>query len=292
QTAETIYKEQSLVNVEDRIAPLEEVFRIQAADELQSAEKIYLTGSGQNASAIVLAASQGEGLESLTQNMPKCMIPFAGKSILEHLTGQLKKVHVNRISVVVGYKPESVKVSGIKLIENRDFDTTKELSSLALAEAEIKGTNLIVYGDVLMRQYVLEELLNAPEDIVIAVDSAGHVKSGVVIAEDRVKCSAADSWESFNQNPQVVKFWPEPDETCHGQWAGVLKVSETGGFQLKQAMNQLRKTGAFTGMNIPQLLNQVLQNGFPVHALYIRDHCVNVNQVLDVGKAQTFLTGV
>ncbi|MCA9396864.1 MAG: hypothetical protein KC649_06810, partial [Candidatus Omnitrophica bacterium] len=140
--------------------------------------------------------------------------------------------------------------------------------------------------------YVLEELLNAPEDIVIAVDSAGQSKGSAVIAEDRVMCSVADTWESFNQNPKVVKFWPEQEEACHGQWAGILKASDAGGKQLKQVMSQLKKNGEFTGMNIPQLLNRVIQSGFPVHVLYIRDHCVNVNQVLDVGKAQAFLTGV
>jgi len=42
QTAETIFREQSLVGVENKIAPVEEVFRLQNIDELTAAEKKYL----------------------------------------------------------------------------------------------------------------------------------------------------------------------------------------------------------------------------------------------------------
>lgn len=42
QTAETIFKEQSLVGVENKIASVEEVFRLQNIDELTAAEKKYL----------------------------------------------------------------------------------------------------------------------------------------------------------------------------------------------------------------------------------------------------------
>lgn len=42
QTAETIFREQSLLNVEKGIAPVEEVFRLQNISELQAAEKKYL----------------------------------------------------------------------------------------------------------------------------------------------------------------------------------------------------------------------------------------------------------
>jgi phosphoenolpyruvate phosphomutase len=42
QTAETIFREKSLVSIENKIATVKDVFRIQNADELKEAEKIYL----------------------------------------------------------------------------------------------------------------------------------------------------------------------------------------------------------------------------------------------------------
>ena len=44
--AETLHREQSLVSMEDRIAPVKEIFRMQGASELQEAEERYLPNRG------------------------------------------------------------------------------------------------------------------------------------------------------------------------------------------------------------------------------------------------------
>ncbi len=289
--AQTIYKEQSLISVEERIAPLEEVFRLQGAAELSKAEELYLTSANKDTRAIILAASRGQGLDDLTMDKPKCMLPIAGKPILEHLTGHLKRLNINQISVVVGYKPDAVIVPGLNKIMNKDFATTNELASLALVEQDIQATSLIIYGDMLLRRYILEELLERPEDIVMVVDSAMSIKKDNSIPEDRVMCSAPDSWDA-TQMPQLTHFWPSANEVCHGQWAGVLKVNQDGSKHLIQALHELKKDPKFTSMDIPQLLNRVIQNGHIVHVLYIKDHCINVNKLLDLGRAQTFVMGV
>jgi phosphoenolpyruvate phosphomutase len=42
KTAVEIYREQSLVGVEERIVPVKEIFRLQNMDELKEAEGLYL----------------------------------------------------------------------------------------------------------------------------------------------------------------------------------------------------------------------------------------------------------
>ena len=44
KTAKQILQEESLLNIENEVAPLEEVYRLQNAQELQEAEKKYLPG--------------------------------------------------------------------------------------------------------------------------------------------------------------------------------------------------------------------------------------------------------
>ena len=50
----TIYETQTLVDVEDRIATVNEIFRLQDADEYSAAERVYLSASRKAGSAIVL----------------------------------------------------------------------------------------------------------------------------------------------------------------------------------------------------------------------------------------------
>ncbi|HXI68935.1 MAG TPA: phosphoenolpyruvate mutase, partial [Verrucomicrobiae bacterium] len=54
----TIFQERSLVSIEDKVAPVKEVFRLQRADELAAAEERYLPRKAEFARAIILAASQ------------------------------------------------------------------------------------------------------------------------------------------------------------------------------------------------------------------------------------------
>jgi len=89
--AKEIFESQTLVNVEDRIASVNEIFRLQDADEYSAAERIYLSNSGAPRAAVVLAASRGSGLEALTEERPKVMLPIAGKPLLRWLIDGFKK---------------------------------------------------------------------------------------------------------------------------------------------------------------------------------------------------------
>ena len=59
-TAREIHESETLINVEDRVASVNEIFRLQDADEYSAAERIYLSSSSRASNAaIVLAASRG-----------------------------------------------------------------------------------------------------------------------------------------------------------------------------------------------------------------------------------------
>jgi len=89
--AKEIYENQTLVNVEDRIVSVNEIFRLQDADEYTAAESLYLSAAGTSRAALVLAASRGKGLEAITADRPKVMLPIAGKPLLRWLIDGFKK---------------------------------------------------------------------------------------------------------------------------------------------------------------------------------------------------------
>ena len=70
-----INREQNLLNVEDSIVPVKEIFRLQDDKELAMAEEQYLSPkTGNQRSAIILAATRGDQLGALTEFIPKTMI--------------------------------------------------------------------------------------------------------------------------------------------------------------------------------------------------------------------------
>src|ERR1700689_1550980 len=169
--AKEIYESRTLVNVEDRVVSVNEIFRLQDADEYSAAERLYLSASESSRCAVVLAASRGRGLEAITTDRPKVMLPIAGKPLLRWLIDGFKKEHVNDITVVGGYRADAIDTAGIKLVVNERYAETDELGSLACAVESLDSDAVISYGDLLFRSYVLRDLVESKADFSVVGDS-------------------------------------------------------------------------------------------------------------------------
>lgn len=59
--------------------------------------------------AVILAAGRGTRLEPVTSDLPKCMLPLAGKPVLEHMVEAIREIGIDEISMVIGYKGEAIR---------------------------------------------------------------------------------------------------------------------------------------------------------------------------------------
>ena len=57
---------------------------------------------------IILGAGQGRRLLSLTENIPKCLLPISGKPIIERQIDALLAAGINEITVVTGFQSSLV----------------------------------------------------------------------------------------------------------------------------------------------------------------------------------------
>ncbi len=280
-----IYDHETLINIEDEISPVKEIFRLQGAEELLTAEKRYFTRKTQT-QVIVLAASQGKELNSLTLDKPKVMLPVGGKPLLRRLVDQFKKMEINDLLVVAGYKAESINIPGIQVIVNQDYETTGELTSLACSQSKFNDDLIILYGDLLFRNYILRDLLNTNGEIITVVDSAmkNISKSGI---PDYAFCSKPDDRSLFNPDVNLLKIDHNP-ENASGRWLGMLKFNKEGKKCLDQALNELKKEPNFHQMGIPDLCNYLINQGKEIKVLYINGHWLDINSLEDLDKAGDF----
>ncbi len=59
--------------------------------------------------AVILAAGRGTRLEPVTSDLPKCMLPLAGKPVLEHMVEAIIEAGIKEISMVIGYRGEAIR---------------------------------------------------------------------------------------------------------------------------------------------------------------------------------------
>lgn len=292
ETARELARDQTLVNMEERLVPVTEIFRLQGDDELQDAEKRYLPRPGQGVAAVILAASRGEELDGLTKDIPKALVPIGGKPLLYRQADTLNELGIKAITVVRGYRKEMFDATNLRYVDNDEYATTKELVSLSLGLADSVTATLISYGDILYKKYIPELLLQAQdEDFLLAVDadwSERHASGGY---GDFVRCTHPYRRELFNQRVTLTKMGAPsalPEEVVTGEWIGLARLSERAVRIVRDKLAVLSAGPGFGGLRMADLFNALVADGHAIHVQYVRGHWVDIDDIRDLWSATGF----
>ena len=131
--------------------------------------------------AVVLSAGQGKRLLPLTEENPKCLLPVRGdEPILGWQLRALARAGIERAVVVIGFGAERVEawldgnpVPGLacETMINPFYRTSDNLISCWLARGAMSEDFLLLNGDTIFEDAVLERLLDAPPaPITLAID--------------------------------------------------------------------------------------------------------------------------
>ena len=292
-TAEEIRRTESLVETEGVVASVSEIFRLQGADELLEAEKRYGPSERRDASAVILAASRGTGLDELTTDRPKVMIEVAGKTVIRRLVDKFKSLGVNDITVVGGYKADAIDASGTNLVVNEGWERGGELTSLVSAGEAIRGDTVLLYGDLLFRSYILSNLLDWDSELLVVVDSS-PVDAVRGNTNDLAFCSAPDDRAMYQQRVELLHVGREAEwdgKKPDGRWIGMMRVRGAGIDKLLNSLDKLKSAPDFEKMGMPDLINALIEGGNPPQVQYVSGHWMDINNIDDLQRAADFAHG-
>ncbi len=287
ETSRRIFEDQSLSEVEGRIAPVKDIFQLVGNAELEAAERRYLPGKA-TARAVVLAASAGN-LGELTRLSPKCMIDIRGESLLQRLVTTLSNVGIRDITVVRGAFKDAVTMKGIKTVDNDRFMETGEAYSLSCARYQIEGETVVVYGDVLFRDYILSGLLDTSGDIVLTVDALGSKAKPAGAPRDLVAADHPFSGDYLDDTPSHLLSVSAslPADSVTGEWIGLARFSAQGAVWAREEIDLLEAEGLLESADLPLLFTRLAAK-HPVVIQYIAAHWLDVNTLTDLADARNF----
>ena len=283
ETARTIVQAQSLVDVEDRVASVRDIFRLTGNDELEAANLRYLPPS-RAIGCVVLAASRGADLGAVTASVPKCMVDVRGKPLLHRLLDTLHEGGVSDAAVVRGYRKHAIVPNGFATVDNDQFETTGEAYSLACALPRLHGEMVVVYGDVLFRRYILDGLLASDGDITVVIDSDRRPEA---CARDLVEADRRDTAAYFDSAPALLTAIRAEPDRASGEWIGLLHTSAAGTERVRAELQAMAEAGVLEGADLPDLLGRLMASG-PVRVHYIHGHWLDVDTLTDLADARNF----
>jgi choline kinase len=130
--------------------------------------------------AIILSAGQGSRLLPHTQDLPKCLLDLAGRSMLGWQLQGLARAGVKEAVVVTGFRADLVEsaLPGItpagmlvRTSFNPFYKVADNLASCWMVRGELAGPVLTLNGDTLFEPAIARRLLAAPAaDITVTID--------------------------------------------------------------------------------------------------------------------------
>ena len=122
--------------------------------------------------AIILGAGQGKRLLPLTETRPKCMLPVAGKTILEWQVQALLAAQIDKVFIITGFNSALVEehindrfgadLERINIVFNPFYSVSDNLASCWMARHAMDEDFLLLNGDTLFEPALLDTVLNSP----------------------------------------------------------------------------------------------------------------------------------
>ncbi|VVB58869.1 MobA-like NTP transferase domain protein [Candidatus Anstonella stagnisolia] len=115
----------------------------------------------------------GTRLGKYAKNVPKCMLEFAGKTLLERQVQTLRACGISDIVVARGYAAEKINMGGVTYRYNAEYAETNMAATLMCAREDLlecRDYALVCYGDIIYEKRLVEKLMGCKAQIGVLVD--------------------------------------------------------------------------------------------------------------------------
>ncbi|MEZ8094454.1 NTP transferase domain-containing protein [Photobacterium swingsii] len=237
--------------------------------------------------ALILAAGQGTRLRPITDNMPKCLVPLKGISMLERQVDTMKSCGVENIHIATGYCSEQIVEMGFETSFNKDFDKTNMVESLFSAVDFMTGDQdlIISYGDIVYQKNNLEALIECNDEISLMIDS-----------------SWKDLWSLRLDNPlddaETLKLTktgyitelgkkPKSYSEIEGQYTGLIKIRADKINDFIEFYRALDRSSIYDGNDFYNLymtsfLQLLIDSGWKAKAVKVTNGWLEIDSVSDL----------
>lgn len=131
--------------------------------------------------AIILAAGRSTRMLPLTEKVPKCLLPFGKKTILEYQIRLLRENGISKIIVVAGFSANKVMQVGgteIQYVYNPDYLTTNSIYSLYLAKDYLDSDLILLNSDMIIHSKLMKKLMTEQHPNAILIDYGKKLSDG------------------------------------------------------------------------------------------------------------------
>lgn len=241
---------------------------------------------------VIIAAGMGSRLKAYTETLPKCMLKFGDKTLLQRQLEAYAECGINNLALVRGFRKEKIDYPNIRYYENADYENNNILISLFYAEEELNGHTIVAYSDILFESMVVMRLLQSEHDISIVVDIdwreyyVGRAEHPIEEAENVI-------FDANNNVVEIGKILTDKHDV-HGEFIGMMKLTPKGADIFKRHYHRAKslyqgkpfqRAEIFEKAYLTDMIQEMVDLGVSVHCVIIERGWKEIDTVEDYEKA-------
>ena len=232
---------------------------------------------------VILAAGRGRRLRPLTDRLPKCLVPLAGRALLDWQLLALRAAGVGDVAVVGGYRARQLRRPDLPGFRNPDWRRSAMVRSLVAARTWLRRAPCVVsYGDIVYHHSAVQALLRAREDVAIVYDLRWRA-----LWEARFARPLDDAESLRVHAGAVVEIGSRLDDLdeADGQYVGLVRFTPRGWQCAERVLARLGVRAVRT-LETTRLLAALVADGVRVGAVPIRGRWCEVDVPHDVALVE------
>lgn len=208
--------------------------------------------------AIILSAGQGSRLGHMTDDRPKCLIEFNGRSLLDRQLDTLAENGVGEAVVVTGFHDELVNAAiarrnggpRVRTVFNPFYKVADNLGSLFLVRDELDRDCLVWNGDTLVSNALMAKVIG----------NAG--RDGICVTIDRKDGYDADDMKVVaDPDGRLRAIGKRIAAGVNAESIGLLAFRGEGGARFREAIEKAMRTSEGTTIWYLRVIHHLAQNG-------------------------------
>ncbi len=221
---------------------------------------------------IILAATKGTYLEPITEGIPKSLIKFLGKSLLQHTIEAFRAAGIHDLVVVVGYESEKViqelgagEPLGVSLTYVKQEKLDGLGSALLTAEKALRGEDrfVLAYSDVSIAPEMIDRMINVSDQ------EGGEMTFSITLTPETSHCGVVYRNEEGCVT-RTVENPPPGAEKSNYVLSGLYMLHEG-------ILDQLKKTKMF-----PVAINDTINDGEMVYTSVWEKQWAHISYLWDL----------
>ena len=237
---------------------------------------------------IILAAGEGKRLRPLTNDMPKCMVKYKGRSIIDYILEVATECKIKDIAVVNGYKKEILQQylhgKSLTFFTNESYAVTNMVSTLFSAKNFMDDDLIISYADIIYTKKVLKKLLSSKDDLNVVVD-----REWKKLWSKRMENPLDDAETLKINDGKIIEIGKKPKNyiDIEGQYIGLIKVSKRVMQDVIQFYEALDKTKMyddkdFNNIYMTSFIQLMIDELLDVKPVFINGGWIEIDTIGDL----------